>query len=409
MNDALPTGTELTPEKLLLDQARRVERTRQGRSAIHLHLSALKDHYRQPHHLRIAERAFDFLINGTDSQLFALASGDMVLMTKGVPDGDVDAALSKVRSLFKGDPLLEDDAAFVTWYDLQDEYKDFLSAVEKIADLGLQPTGPQPPGTHPSAMKAMAGKPLTPESLDKAITVLRNTDIFDLIRHQAAIRIGGGGDAKLLFREHYMSIADLQTRITPGTSLLGNPWLFQYLTEELDRRMLSAMGQRDMGGMKHPISLNLNLSTIFTREFEAFNNAVGRGTDKVVIEFQTMDVFADLPRYAMARKHLQNKGYKVLIDGLNPLSLQFFDPGGLEPDYFKVYWGEEYVAGASAKRVDEMHSMVATMGAPRVLMVRIDSEDAIKFGLTLGITQFQGRFTDNLMRAMAAKMGRKTS
>ncbi len=407
MNDALPTGTELTPEKLLLDQVRRVERTRQGRSAVHLHLSLLKDHYRQPHHLRIAERAFDFLINGTDSQLFALAGGDMVLMSKDVPEGDIDAALSKVRSLFKGDPLLDDDAAFVTWYDLQGQYRDFLSAMEEITELGPQVAGNKR-AAHPTAMKAMAGKPLTPETLDKAITVLRNTDIYDLIRHQAAIRIGGGGDAKMLFREHYVSIADLQTRITPGTNLLGNPWLFQYFTEELDRRMLTAMGQRDMGGMKHPISLNLNLSTVFTREFEAFNAAVGRDAEKVVIEFQTMDVFSDLPRYTMARKHLQKKGYKVLIDGLNPLSLQFFDPGGLEPDYFKVYWGEEYVSGASSQRIDEMHGMVAAMGAPRVLMVRIDSEDAIKFGLTLGITQFQGRFTDNLIRAMAAKMGRKT-
>jgi len=404
MNDALPNGTELSPERLLLDQARRLDRTRKGRAAVHLHLSNLKDHFRQAHHLRIAERAFDFLINGTDTQLYALATGDMVLICRDVPVGDIDAALSKVRILFKGDPLIDDDANFATWYDLEIQYRDFLGDMEEVAGADRKPA--KKASSHPSALKAMAGHPLTPDSLDKGISVLRNTDIFDLIRHQAAIRIGAEGDAKLLFREHFISIADLQTRITPGTTLTGDQWLFQYFTEELDRRMLSAMAQRDVAGMKHSISLNLNLSTIFTREFEAFNNAVGPDANKVVVEFQTMDVFADLPRYNLARKHLQSKGYKVLIDGLNPLSLQFFDPGGLEPDFFKVYWGEEFVAGASQMRIQEMNAMVAKMGASKVLMVHIDSEDAIKFGLTLGITQFQGRFTDTLLSAMAAKMGK---
>jgi len=406
MNDTLPNGTELSPEKMLLDHIRRFDRTRKGRSAVHLHLSQLKDHFRQPHHLRIAQRAFDFLINGTESRLYPLNNGDFVLISKDVPVGDMDAALSKVRILFNGDPLIDDDESFATWYDMGTQYNEFLQDMETVVEAS-QKASAKPAQLHPSAAKSMAGRPLTPESLDRAIAVLRNTDIFDLIKHQAAIRIGAGGDAKLLFREHFVSIGALQTRIAPGTALVADQWLFQYFTEELDKRMLVAMGQRELSGMKHPISINLNLATVFSREFEAFNNAVGPDARKIVIEFQTRDVFSSLSRYAMARKLLQNKGYKVLIDALNPLSLQFFDPGRLEPDYFKVYWGEEYVTGASQKRIDEMHAMVAKLGASNVLMARLDSEDAIKFGLNLGITQFQGHFTDDLLRAMAAKMGRK--
>ena len=135
MNDALPTGKGLRPERLLLDHVRRLDRTRQGRSAVHLHLSRLKDHFRQAHHLRIAKRAFDFLINGTDSLLYVLATGDMVLICKDVPVGDIDAALSKVRVLFKGDPLIDDDEAFATWYALEAQYQDFLQAVEEITDV----------------------------------------------------------------------------------------------------------------------------------------------------------------------------------------------------------------------------------------------------------------------------------
>ena len=147
----------------------------------------------------------------------------------------------------------------------------------------------------------------------------------------------------MLFHENYISMFDLQKRIAPDINLFASTWLFQYLTETIDKRLLLAMQNADFDAMEDSISLNLNISTVMAREFQQFSRVVGDNASKVVIEVQLINVFADLGAYVYARDSLQERGYRVLIDGLNPLSLQFFEPGLLEADFVKIGWGREFL------------------------------------------------------------------
>jgi hypothetical protein len=56
---------------LLLDYVQRLERHREDRRAVHIHLSQLKAQNRREHHLRIAENTFD-------GQVFGMQNGDIV-------------------------------------------------------------------------------------------------------------------------------------------------------------------------------------------------------------------------------------------------------------------------------------------------------------------------------------------
>ena len=51
----------------------------------------------------------------------------------------------------------------------------------------------------------------------------------------------------------------------------------------------------------------------------------------------------------------------------------------------------------------EMRDVVEHTGQDRVILARVDSEDAIKWGLNLGITRYQGHYIDTVVEAMVAK------
>ena len=232
---------------------------------------------------------------------------------------------------------------------------------------------------------------------------LHATPIEDLIREQTAVQVSVGGKGKVLFVENYISMFDLQKRVAPDINLFPSTWLFQYLTETIDKRLLLAIQNADFDAMDNAISLNLNITTVMAREFQQFNAIVGDNASKVVIEIQLINVFADLGAYFYARDSLRERGYRVLIDGLNPLSLQFFEPGLLDADFVKIGWGREFLADVQDTRLGEMRDVVEHTGSDRVILSRVDSENAVKWGLSLGITRYQGHYIDTVVEAMIAK------
>lgn len=59
---------------LLLDYAQRLERHRQDRRAVHIHLSRLKPQNRREHHIRIAANTFEELVKQFEGQIFMLST-----------------------------------------------------------------------------------------------------------------------------------------------------------------------------------------------------------------------------------------------------------------------------------------------------------------------------------------------
>ena len=174
-----------------------------------------------------------------------------------------------------------------------------------------------------------SGDPLSARNLAAINQKLQSTRIADLIRQQACIHIAPGKAGAMVFREHFIAMTELRERVSPGVNLFTSAWLFQYLTETLDKRVLSVIGRKNFDELKEPISLNLNIGTVLSRDFSNFMRVVGDNAGKIVVELQIIDIFADMNTYGYARDMLQDRGYKVLVDGVNPMALQFFDPANL--------------------------------------------------------------------------------
>ena len=393
-------------EAMLVERLRKIADDPKDHFAAHLHLSRLRAGNRQPRFLDIAKRAFDQLTINTPTTLYALANGDLVLICNKVPVEQTDEPIEKVRGLFREDPLMQASAGgmedrFVSWYDLssKDDYDHFYAAAEQLLAAGIVATR-QAAAAPPAAAK---GPPVTSVNLGEIERKLKAIRVSDLIREQPAIQVGAGGKSGMLFRENYIAMSELRDRIAPGVNLFSSPWLFQYLTEVIDRKMLALFAQHDFTKKPHSVSLNLNIATVLGRDFQEFHQAIAANAAKIVIELQIIDIFADMNAYAFARDGLQKRGYRVLVDGITPLALYFFDPSLLKANFFKITWGPEFASDTQDSRIVAARETVARTGKDQVILARVDTEQAIRWGLNLGVTRFQGHFIDRLAKAMAAK------
>jgi EAL domain-containing protein (putative c-di-GMP-specific phosphodiesterase class I) len=393
-------------EAMLVERLGKIADDPKDHFAAHLHLSRLRAGNRQPRFLDIAKRAFDQLTINTQSTLFALGNCDLVLICNKVPVEQTDEPIEKVRGLFREDPLTQASEGdmedrFISWYDLssKDDYDHFYAAAEQLL-AGAIAAARRAEAVQGAAVK---GAPVTSTNLGEIERKLKAVRLSDLIREQPAIQIGAGGKAGMLFRENYVAMTDLRDRIAPGANLFSSPWLFQYLTEVIDRKLLALLAQREKLTERHAVSVNMNVSTVLGRDFQEFHQMVGAQAAHLVIEMQVIDIFADMNAYAFAREALQKRGYRVLVDGITPLALYFFDPSLLKADFFKITWGPEFASDTQDSRIAAARETVSRAGKDHVILARVDTEQAIRWGLSLGVTRFQGHFIDRLASALAAK------
>ena len=115
---------------------------------------------------------------------------------------------------------------------------------------------------------------LTPAMLAKVQKALSMTDFSSLIRRQSVCAVIGKSPPQMLFDEVFVSIADLRDMLLPDVDLTANPWLFQHLTETLDKRVLVSISRHDDGSLTSNFSINLNVSTILSDEFLEFDENI---------------------------------------------------------------------------------------------------------------------------------------
>lgn len=392
----------VTPESLLYDAAERVGRIREGRIALHLHLSQLMPQNREDAKIRIAFRMFESMVDVFRGQIFLLTNSDIMLICKDARLADLDAIVYKLRALFSKDPLTYAESTdgadrFVTYYELEVDYDPFFilcgrlveSAKKRMADARVTP----------------AMQPLDARNLNRVIQAIGVSDIAGVVRRQPCIRFSDKMVADVAFQEFFMSIADLQKVLAPDVNILSNRWLFQHLSQVLDLRVLSVLQDADFRKLPAAFSVNLNMATVNTPVFKQFAASI-RGRAGLVVEFQLMDIFNDLDGFFQARDLLRANGHKSVLDGMSPVTLQFLDAELYDTDFVKVNWSPDM---ADDVVTSDLLYALGPVGFDRVILARCDSESSIAWGLGQGIRHFQGRFLDSMVAAVTMTQCDKSS
>tara|TARA_B100000315_G_scaffold259879_1_gene317822 strand:+ start:851 stop:2134 length:1284 start_codon:yes stop_codon:yes gene_type:complete len=400
-----PTTQQRIPsqENLLLDYVHRLESHKQDRRAVHIHLSALKAQNRREHHVRLAANTFDPLIKMLEGQLFTLNNSDLFFIYKGDAQNDVETSMLKLRFLFSDDPLMSgadegDNSKFRTFYDIEQDYEKILAMVRKLVHEESNVKAVDEDSADPKAAlqaKQSEGEPLTPRVLGRVEQALQRADLSNMVRRQFICALIGQAAPQPLFSELFISIADLRETLMPGVNVSASPWLFQHLTETLDRRMLSMLSKTNDNSITGEISINLNVSTLLSPEFMQFDDAViasMRGS--VVIELQKIDIFSDINAFLFAREFAKDRGYRICIDGLTYDTITFINREKLGADMVKLIWDQELVDTVGKEKTSEI---VSEMGSSRLILCRCDNDTAVEFGQSVGISMFQGRHIENLL------------
>jgi hypothetical protein len=398
----VPDEKPPSQEHLLLEDAERLARFRDGRRAVHIHLSRLQPYNRREQHVRVAVNTFELLVRSFEGHLYLLGNADIFFICRSADVTLIDDAVMRLRYLFHEDPLaldVEGEAdRFCSWYDIEHEYDGFLAAVRRLHGEEAKRSRRLAAIISPAAA-APEPTPIDAERLAQLVDSIVTADLSNLMRRQPVCAIAAGEGPRPVLRELYISIADLRDVVMPGFDLASDRWLFQHLTQTLDRRMLKMLIKNDDSDLTRAFSLNLNVATLVSPDFLAFDASLRTGVRAtIVIEVQMVDVFADLRAFAFARDFVKERGYRVCLDAINDLSLPFVDRERLGVDLVKLAWQPEMT---DRLREDgaQLRADIERLGRARAILCHCDTEEAIEFGEAVGINLFQGRQVDKMLAA----------
>jgi len=402
-------GGSVSQEHLLLDYAQRLERHREGRRAVHVHLSRLKPQNRREHHIRIAMNTLDDFVTTFEGQTFLLGNNDLIFSVKGANLQQLDEAVMRLRYLFSDDPLTQSDqeseghGRFATLYNIEGQYAKFVELCERVFEeerarqKRLQQMAEQAGETFEDSRR-----PLKPEQLGRLEEFLERADLSSVFRRQAVSVVHKESPPKPIFNELFISIFDLAKTVLPDVDLAGNRWLFQHLTQTLDRRVLKMLARADDRTLHSSFSINVNVGTLLAPEFLDFDSSLRMGSrGTLVVELQLIDVMSDYSSYIFARDFVREKGYRICLDGIGPDLLPFIDRQYMQADLVKVAAGPVFDAGGSEEQRETIAKCVEKIGKGRVILARCDNETMIRTGQDMGITMFQGRYLDAVLQQIA--------
>lgn len=386
------------PEQALLDYVDRLPRQRDGLIALHVRLAQLQPHNRRDHHLRAAFSCICGACEPKAGELFHLRDGNIVFIGRTEAKPRLQEAIDRLRQMFCDDPVMEvkpnHPGSFHSWFDLGRDLAAFGSVVREAArvldKLSVNGWG------------CWSKPAIQPGELARLERTLDGTDIRSLVRSQAICAVMPDDTTEQVFDERFVSIAQLERSLCPEGDMAANRWLFQHLTETLDRRMLAYLAG-EIGHADRPLSVNLNVSTLLSTDFQHFHDLVSHVQRfPIVIELQIMDVFADLGAYLFARDLVRERGYRICLDGLNHLMFEHLGRDKLGVDLVKLVWGSEMASLSKPEAIKGLRDKLVETGLTRIILCRCDTAQSIEIGRNVGVGLFQGRHIDRLPAARSS-------
>lgn len=391
-------------EAKLIELLKDIEIEADAWHALCFNFSRLEEYNKSDNKMKIAINLIKDLCVDLEGVVYLFDDYSLYVLLKGVSQSLLDKMVFQLRYLFMEDPLAysgegEENAEFSHLYHLEDDWEGF----QDLSQLRLQAIVKKRTQRRAKKDEAFAAENdvdvslLTAAKLSGIESDLMHADMSRVLRRQPVCAVAGNGMGHVqgVFDEMYVNIAHLQTMLGLKVNLLSNKWLFKYLTEILDERMLAMVQRSPSRYLEEPISLNLNVKTLLSKQFMEFD-AVTKPAMKVsiVIEVQVADVYTDMTAFLTALETVQSLGYRVCLDGVSESALALIDRKQLGFDLLKMIWnarGVEEVGSDSYKRIQEG---VERCGKNRIILCRCDNEEAVEFGKSLGISLFQGRYLD---------------
>lgn len=374
------------------------------------HFSQLMEEYKNDYQIRIAVNLAHDLLNTLDGGIYICTNGDIAVLARSVTPQVARKLVFQLRYLYMDDPLAyhadgSENEAFVTTYALGTQFSECHSAFSRMMVTSIRAQRAQQSGQTYKAPPAPPPAAALPQfnalRLADIEKTLMKADLTKALRSQAICAFAGGVTPKRVYDETYIHIPHLREILHADVDFFSNKWLFKYLTQLLDRRMLTMLKEKKSTLLNSAISINVNMESLLSDEFHAFDAAIDQ-TQKmgVVFEVPVVDAFADTTGFLAACQNAQKRGYRICLDGLNETSFVQIKPQLLGVDMLKLQWNADY-ASELGREHRGLKEAVEVCGGRRVILCRCDSSEAVVYGQAMGIALYQGRYLDKILSPSA--------
>lgn len=385
-----------------------------GWKALHFHFSDLMEQFKSEYQVKIAVNLINDLLKNFDGGVFVLQDSSIIVACYGLEHTLQNKLVFQLRYLYMDDPLAYTDTGqenpnFYHAYDLAADWDMFLDlATRRMALTSRRVSSPRAEKIaqaiaanideheHNTVISISARENLSVSRLAHVERELQHVTLAKVIRRQPVCAVQVGLPVRKVFDELYVHMRHLSDIMQADVDFVSNRWLFRYLTQLLDMRMLSYLKSERDRYLSDPVSINLNVETLMSERFREFDESLSAGSKSgIIIEVPVVDAFADMTGFMIASKEVQKLGYRVCLDGISPDSLNHIRRDKLGVNLIKVQWNANILDLASQKQ--EMTEAIVANTASRVILCRCDDMKAIEFGQSIGIPLFQGRQVDRML------------
>ena len=374
----------LLKESFLLGALDRIGRNSFSYGVLYVSVSKLKPKNRPPEFVKILAKLFESVVEAAKGSLYVMSNGDFVILARHIAPNLVEEAVKQLREGLASDPILDsqDSSEFAQVYHFPERFDEFYGYVQEMMNSQTEKAAEEEPK-----------RPLESGDVDELLSELNKMDIADIIKRQSVMRMKKHDDFEVIFQEFFVAVKDLAIKFNDGINLTASKWLFMYLSQRLDKKTMSSFAEAELTKWPKKISLNLNLSSLFSKEFDSFLKHLPVPDCQIIVEVKMMDIFNNNQRYLDARKLLHEKGHLLLLDEMSPRAMKMLDINSIKPDMVKMFW--EPLLEYEPKDI-ELLGAIEAFGRDNVVLAKVENEKAIKWGTNHGISAFQGPFIDNI-------------
>ena len=322
---------------------------------------------------QIGEMDFVFLSSDERTRLYGSVSEIRAVVLRGV-DRFVPGSFGAF-----------DQSRLIQTYDLTVLNETALAVVEAFAERMARRTAgakPVPRLTHDHlVMIEEASRRMGTAELARRI-----------VRRQNAYMVQSRSTFVPAFTEFYCCTEAIRREVIGDVDFRQDKQLFNLLTLSFDRLILRSFEK--LNPERDRCSLNLNVETVFTTEFETFLKASVKGDlSRFVIELRASDILQNFDEFLVARDFLTERGAVLAVDALFPKMLGLLDLRAMGIRIAKLFASDDSFATLPQRRA-ALSDLQA--GGVALILARTQDKRMHELGLDVGIRMFQGFHIDRL-------------
>ena len=406
----MPNSSAILQE--IRDHLRRISGLEHPFELMILNFSRLLPYYRQSKFITVARNHIEdhYAVQGKAG--FSLPNLDVVMLYEKPERTQREQVFFHLRELFTHDPLMsmqtfgEIDGLFMQVFDLRDQQEEAIVELDNLAGtLALfeeRQKARKPAQTSrvdhdniENLLNPSDGTLRSTTSTDPLAEVERvaalarkyhGLDIATILRRELVIRHDSETEDSQAFAFSMLDPAQrtLMTyrdqRVDADDSLLN-----RYLGHIIQYRLLDFLTKTNDRKLRRNIAFPVHPELVLSRRFQRFTEGFSKDEHKrIILQFSLSDLYSDYRLFHFARKHMQQKGFRLAIAEVNYEVLETLDLEALGMDYLFLRADSDWNFLNEEKQA-AMVQDIAEIGPERLILTHCTQERTMAFAQKNGI------------------------